>query len=87
MKFAERAWQRPLTKSDRVELVGLYRSLRTKVELSHENAIRDTLMSILMSPRFFFPGNNPQTGSTAATALGFRARKQAEFLSMVQPSG
>lgn len=66
LTFAERAWQRPLTLKDRNDLIDFYRSSRKELGLSHQDAIRDTLVSILMSPRFFFrstetkPGKKPQ---------------------------
>lgn len=66
VEFAERAWQRPLSKADREDLIGFYRVSREKIGLNHEQAVRDTLVSILMSPRFFYrtteakPGRKPQ---------------------------
>ncbi len=54
LALAERAWQRPLTETDRDELVDFYRTLKEQVGLSHEDAIRGTLVSVLMSPRFCY---------------------------------
>jgi hypothetical protein len=54
LKFADRAYRRPLSKAERDDLVGFYRKLRKKDELSHEDAIRDTLASVLLSPHFCF---------------------------------
>jgi mono/diheme cytochrome c family protein len=53
-KFAERAYRRPLTKEEREDLLAFYRSLRDKEGLSHEEAMRDSLGGILMSPNFCF---------------------------------
>src|SRR5262249_16606430 len=50
---AGRAYRRPLTKTESDELVGFYRSLRDQ-QLSHEEAIRDTVISVLMSPYFMY---------------------------------
>ena len=52
--FAERAYRRPLTAVEKNDLLGFYQSLREKDGLSHEDAIRDTVCSILMSPNFLF---------------------------------
>jgi hypothetical protein len=52
--FAARAYRRPLTDAERAELLGFYRKLRDKDQLNHEEAIRDTVASILLSPEFCF---------------------------------
>jgi Protein of unknown function (DUF1592)/Protein of unknown function (DUF1588)/Protein of unknown function (DUF1587)/Protein of unknown function (DUF1595)/Protein of unknown function (DUF1585) len=54
LRFAARAYRRPLTKAERDDLLVYYRSLRTKNELSHEDAIRDSIVSVLMSPDFLY---------------------------------
>lgn len=54
LKFAERAYRRPLAQSERDELLAFYRSLREKDGLSHEDAIRDSVVSVLMSPHFCY---------------------------------
>jgi hypothetical protein len=54
LKFAERAYRRPLTPAERDDLLAYYRTLREKNELSHEDAIRDCIVSILMSPDFLY---------------------------------
>ncbi len=54
LKFAERAYRRPLAQTERDELLAFYRSLRAKDGLSHEDAIRDSVVSVLMSPHFCY---------------------------------
>jgi hypothetical protein len=54
LNLAQRAYRRPLSESERADLLGFYHSLRQKEGLPHEDAIRDTLVSILMSPNFLF---------------------------------
>ena len=54
VQFAAKAYRRPLSKSERVRLLDFYRALRTEDQLSHEDAIQDTLVSILMSPHFSY---------------------------------
>ena len=51
--FAARAYRRPLTKAESDDLLGFYRSLRAQ-PLSHEDAIRDAVASVLMSPYFCY---------------------------------
>jgi hypothetical protein len=53
-RFAERAYRRPLTGAERHDLVAYYKQLRTKNRLSHNDAIRDSLVSVLMSPDFLY---------------------------------
>jgi hypothetical protein len=52
--FAARAYRRPLLPQEREELLGFYRQLRDKEHLSHEDAIRDTLVTLLLSPHFCY---------------------------------
>jgi hypothetical protein len=52
--FAERASRRPLATEEREGVAAFYRALREKDGLSHEDAVRDTLVSILMSPHFCY---------------------------------
>jgi hypothetical protein len=54
LDFAARAYRRPLTKAERDSLLAYYRTLRDKNELSHEEAIRDCVVSVLMSPDFLY---------------------------------
>jgi hypothetical protein len=53
-EFAERAFRRPLSTAERADVAGFYRSLRARDGLSHEEAVRDTLVRILMSPHFCY---------------------------------
>jgi hypothetical protein len=54
LDFARRAYRRPLTEAERADLLAFYQSLRQSQGLSHEDALRDTLVSILMSPHLLF---------------------------------
>ena len=62
LEFAAHAYRRPLTKAERDDLPAYYHSLRTKNELSHEDAIRDVLVSVLMSPDFLYRMDLSDTG-------------------------
>ena len=54
VKFAARAYRRPLTKTESDGLIAYYHKLRENGSLSHEDAMRDSIASILVSPEFFY---------------------------------
>ncbi len=54
LDLARRAYRRPLSDFERQDLVSYYRSLRDKSGLTHEEAIRDCVVSVLMSPKFMY---------------------------------
>ncbi|HMF15370.1 MAG TPA: DUF1592 domain-containing protein, partial [Gemmataceae bacterium] len=54
VKFAERAYRRPLSSAERDEVLAFYRTLRREDDLGHEDALRDTLVTVLMSPHFCY---------------------------------
>jgi hypothetical protein len=53
-EFAQRAWRRPLSPAERDEVASFYRTLREREGLGHEDAVRDTLVSLLLSPHFCY---------------------------------
>ena len=65
LHFAARAYRRPLSQAERDDLLAYYHKLRTKNQLSHEDAIRDSIVSVLMSADFLYridlPGDGPFT--------------------------
>jgi hypothetical protein len=67
-KFAERAYRRPLSKEERDGLIVYYQKLRKQGALSHEDAMRDSIASILISPVFLYRLDlkDSATGSPAA---------------------
>jgi Protein of unknown function (DUF1592)/Protein of unknown function (DUF1588)/Protein of unknown function (DUF1585)/Protein of unknown function (DUF1595) len=54
VKFAGRAYRRPLSQPEREELLAYYHVLREKDGLTHEEAVRDSVIRVLMSPKFCF---------------------------------
>jgi Protein of unknown function (DUF1592)/Protein of unknown function (DUF1588)/Protein of unknown function (DUF1587)/Protein of unknown function (DUF1585)/Protein of unknown function (DUF1595)/Planctomycete cytochrome C len=52
--LAEQAYRRPLTNAEHEGVVSFYRGLRDKEGLSHEDAVRDSVVGILMSPHFCY---------------------------------
>lgn len=53
-EFASRAFRRPLTSAESGELRAFYQRLRDEDELTHEEAIQDTVVCVLMSPYFCY---------------------------------
>ncbi len=53
-KFAAKAYRRPLTGAERDDLQSYYRKIREAGGLTHEEAIRDSIVSVLMSPDFCY---------------------------------
>ena len=54
LAFAAKAYRRPLATTERDDLLSYYRSLRDNSQLSHEEAMRDSIVSVLMSPYFCY---------------------------------
>ncbi len=52
--FTGRAWRRPVSPAERDDLLAFYRSLREKDDLGHEEAMRDCVASVLLSPHFCY---------------------------------
>jgi hypothetical protein len=64
LEFADRAYRRPLTDSEKNELRGLYRTLREQ-ELPHDEALRLTLARVLVAPAFLYHAETPGPGKEA----------------------
>ena len=54
LDFARRAYRRALTPAERNDLLAYYRTLRQKDGLTHEDAMRDSLVAVLVSPDFAY---------------------------------
>src|SRR5262249_52405542 len=54
VQFAERAYRRPLSNAERDDVLAFYRILRKRDGLGHEEALRDTMASVLLSPHFCY---------------------------------
>lgn len=62
--FAARAFRRPLSDEQRSNIRSFYRVLRNDDGLSHEDAIRDSVVAILMSPHFCYRLDLPKQSGT-----------------------
>jgi hypothetical protein len=68
LRFAARAWRRPLSQVERDNVLAFYGSLREKGGLTHEEAIRDSIVSVLMSPKFCYR-IDPNTIAAKSTSV------------------
>src|SRR5207245_6783310 len=63
--FADRAYRRPLSTAEHGDLRAFYRKLRGKDQLSHVEAVRDSVAGILLSPHFCYQLDFPETALAA----------------------
>jgi hypothetical protein len=82
--FAERAYRRPLSQSEREDLLAFYRSLRANDGLDHEEAIRDSVASVLMSPHFCYQvapgGADVRRGRPSdSMTMGWKAQPLSDY--------
>ena len=93
VRFAARAYRRPLTQAERDGLIAYYQKLRKQGALSHEDAMRDSIASILISPVFLYRVDlqDPAMGVPGAGAVSrgnpairIRPREPAQLFSLVQ---
>jgi hypothetical protein len=54
LKFAASAYRRPLAQEERDEILAYYHELREKSNLTHEEAMRGSIVSLLVSPDFLY---------------------------------
>jgi hypothetical protein len=60
--LAEKAYRRPLTATEKDGVVRFYRELRDRDGMTHEEAVRDSVVGVLMSPHFCFHLVPPANG-------------------------
>jgi hypothetical protein len=70
LKFAARAYRRPLVQEERDDILAYYRELREKKALSHEEAVRGSIASILVSPDFLYRVDLVDATASAKSANG-----------------
>jgi hypothetical protein len=63
VKFTERAYRRPLAKGERDDVLAFYHTLRKRDGLDHEEALRDTLVTVLLSPHFCYRADLAPAGA------------------------
>jgi len=67
--LAEKAYRRPLSTEERDGIARFYRDLRDQDSLSHEDAVRDSVVGILMSPHFSYRVDRVEDGTAAIRPL------------------
>jgi hypothetical protein len=85
VRFAERAYRRPLTAAEKTDIIAYYKTLRDKSRLSHEEAVHDSIVSILMSPDFLYRVDLAKTASAAPKAGLTKAAMTTEKPFVAQP--
>src|SRR5207244_6830544 len=86
VQFAERAYRRPLSPAEREDVLAFYRTLRKRDELGHEEALRDTLASVLLSPHFCYRIAVADPGTAIQPLSGYElASRLSYFLSSSMP--
>ncbi len=65
VQFAERAYRRPLLPAERDGLLAFYQGLRKQDGLGHEDALRDALVTVLLSPHVCYRADLAQPGTAA----------------------
>ncbi len=92
--FAARAYRRPLTEAESDGVLAYYKTARTKNRLTHNDAIKDTVVSVLMSPDFLYrfdlvglaaPGKRADEGRDQVPGQAFRGR--LAFRATAWPTG
>jgi mono/diheme cytochrome c family protein len=79
LAFAERAYRRPLTDGERADLLGFYERLRRKDELSHEDAVRDTVAAVLLSPNVLYRADLAQPGAAARPLTDYELASRLSY--------
>jgi hypothetical protein len=77
LAFAERAYRRPLPAAERDDLRAFYRTLREQNSLTHEEAMRDLIVNVLMSPHFSYLVAGPVRPATLGALPDANVRPQA----------
>jgi hypothetical protein len=78
--FAARAFRRPLREDEGKELGRFYQGLRAQSGLSHEEAVRNTVVRVLMSPRFLYRTDPAVTGGVQPLSDEALASRLSYFL-------
>jgi len=83
MAFAARAYRRPLTAAERADILAFYHSMREKRGLTHEDAMRDSVVGVLMSPYFCYrldlSTSGVQASPYAKASVGTPAAPLSDF--------
>ena len=67
VKFASKAWRRPLSEVEKTGLRKYYQSLRSDSELDHRSAVCAVLARVLVSPKFLYRSERATLEQSVAT--------------------
>ncbi len=79
VSFAERAYRRPLLMAERDDLIAFYQRLRKQDGLDHEEAIRDSVASVLMSPHFCYRLNLANSAATVKPLTDYELASRLSY--------
>lgn len=68
LKFAERAWRRPLTKTEKTDVTALWKSL-IAAKATDEESMKTVIQAITLSSKFLFRTVEPQTTKAGKATL------------------
>jgi len=68
LAFASRAFRRPLQARERAEILTHYRESRDKAGLSHDEAMRELVVLVLMSPAFCYRADGVEISAAPAVS-------------------
>ena len=77
--FARRAYRRPLSVGERDGIASFYRELRETDGLGHEDAVRDSVVGILMSPHFCYRLDAPEDGTGIRPLSGYSLASRLSY--------
>ena len=83
--FSERAFRRPLSPKERDDIGEFYRKSRAENGIDHEDAIRDSIVRILMSPYFCYRFDLSDAGSHTPAPAGKNRLELAGLPTATQP--
>jgi len=84
LALAARAYRRPLTQGEKDDLRTYYRSLRDKSGLPHDEAMRDLVVMVLMSPDFCYRVDLPAPAVTQAAPAKGKPRGRTAAVAPVE---
>ena len=73
LQFAAHAYRRPLTQAERADLLAYYHQVRSQNQLSHEEALRNSIISVLMEPDFLYRLDMTEGQTASSSGAGPRA--------------
>ena len=87
LRFAERAWRRPLEAREKAGVLSLYISLRDEGQV-HDSALRSLLGRVLVSPNFLYRIDQPAAGVDPQPVSSWElASRLSYFLWSSMPDG